>query len=47
MSGLVLVQISDATKEWGALGARALVPSAITYKLKISSTTVQEERTIC
>ena len=27
--GLVFVQHDDATKEWGALGARALVPSAI------------------
>ena len=35
----------DAIKEWGALGARALVPSAITYKTKISSRTVQGGRT--
>ena len=35
----------DATKEWGALGSRALVPSAITYKQKINSMTVQGERT--
>ena len=31
--------------EWGALGARALVPSAITYEPKINSRTVQGERT--
>ena len=30
---------------WGSLGARALVPSPITYKPKIKSTTVQGERT--
>ena len=35
----------DAAKEWGALGARALVPSAITYEPKINSRTVQGERT--
>ena len=35
----------DAAKEWGALGAWALVPSAITYELKINSRTVQGERT--
>ena len=35
----------DAAKEWGDLGARALVPSAITYELKINSMTVQGERT--
>ena len=28
--GIVLVRHDDATKEWGALGARALVPSDIT-----------------
>ena len=38
--GLVLARHDDAEKEWGALGARALVPSAITYKPKINSTTV-------
>ena len=31
-------------KEWGALGSRALVASAITYKPKINSRTVQGER---
>ena len=35
----------NAGKEWGDLGARALVPSAITYKPKINSRTVQGERT--
>ena len=35
----------DAAKEWGALGARSLVPSAITYKPKINSRAVQGERT--
>ena len=43
--GLVLARHDDATKEWGTLGARALVPSAITYEPKISSRTVQGERT--
>ena len=43
--GLVLAQHDDAAKEWGALGARALVPSAITYKPKINSRTVQGEST--
>ena len=38
-------QRDDAAKEWGALGARALVPSAITYEPKINSRTVQGERT--
>ena len=43
--GLVLVQHEDAAKEWGALGARALVPSAITYEPKINSRIVQREST--
>ena len=43
--GLVLARHNDAAKEWGALGARALVPGAITYKPKINSSTVQGERT--
>ena len=43
--GLVLVQHDDAAKESGALGARALVPSAITYDPKINSRTLQGERT--
>ena len=43
--GLVLARHNDAVKEWGALGARALVPSAITYKPKINSRTVQGGRT--
>ena len=42
--GLVLARHDDAAKEWGALGARALLPSAITYKPKINSRTVQGER---
>ena len=43
--GLVIVQNDNAAKEWGALGARALVPSAITYEPKINSRTVQGGRT--
>ena len=43
--GLVLARHDDAAKEWGALGARALVPSAITYEPKINSRTVQGGRT--
>ena len=43
--GLVIARHDDAAKEWGALGARALVPSAITYEPKINSRTVQGERT--
>ena len=43
--GLVLVWHDDAAKDWVALGARALVPSAITYEPKINSRTVQGERT--
>ena len=39
--GIVLVQHDATAKEWGALGAGALVPSAITYKPKINSRTVQ------
>ena len=35
---------NDTAKEWEALGARDLVPSAITYKPKINNMTVQEER---
>ena len=42
--GLVMTWNDDAAKEWGALGARALVPSAITYEPKINSRTVQGER---
>ena len=38
--GLVIARHDDATKEWGALGARALVPSAITYEPTINSRTV-------
>ena len=43
--GLVLAQHYGAAKKWGALGARALVPSAITYEPKINSRIVQGERT--
>ena len=43
--GLVLVQHDYAAKELGALGAQALVPSAITYEQKINSRIVQGERT--
>ena len=43
--GLVLARHYDAAKEWGALGVRALVPSAKTYKPIINSRTVQWERT--
>ena len=32
--GLVLARSDDAAKKWGALGARALVPSAITHEPK-------------
>ena len=43
--GLVLVRKNDAAKEWGALGARSLVPSAISHEPKINSRTVQGKRT--
>ena len=43
--GHVLAQHDDAAKDWGALGARALVHSTITYENKINSRTVQGERT--
>ena len=43
--GLVLAHHNDDTKDWGALGARSLVPSAITYEIKINSRTVQGKRT--
>ena len=42
--GLVLERHNDAAKEWGALESQSLVPSAITYKLKINSRTVKGER---
>ena len=32
--GLILARHDDVAKEWVALGARALVPSAITYEPK-------------
>ena len=43
--GLVLVRNDDAEKKWGALVSHALVPGAITYKLKINKRTVQGKRT--
>ena len=43
--GLVMVRHDDNAKEWGALVARALVPSAITYEPKINSRAVQGDRT--
>ena len=43
--GLVLARHNNAANNWGDLGTRALVPSAITYKLKINSRTVQGGRT--
>ena len=39
--GLVLARYDVAANEWGSLGARALVPSAITYKPKINSRIVK------
>ena len=42
--GHVLEQHDDATKEWGTLGAWALVPIATTYEPKINSSTVQGKR---
>ena len=43
--GLVLARHDGASKEWGALGSRARVPSSISYEPKINSRTVQGERT--
>ena len=43
--GLVLARLDESAKEWGALGARSLVPSNIIYEPKINSSTVQGERT--
>ena len=42
---LVLARHDDAAKECGALGVRVFVPSAITYEPKITTRTVQGERT--
>ena len=42
--GLVLEWHNDAAKEWGALSTWDINPSAISYKPKISSRTVQGER---
>ena len=41
---LVLARHDDAAKKWSALVSRALVPSAINYKPKINSGTVQVKR---
>ena len=41
---LVLARQNDAAKEWGALLARAINHSAISYEPKINSRTVQGER---
>ena len=43
--GLVMERHDEAAKEYGALGARALVPSAITNEHKINSRTLQGGRT--
>ena len=43
--GLVLAQHNDTAKEWGTLGSWSLVSSAISYKPKIKSGTVQGDRT--
>ena len=45
-NGLVLAQHDKAAKKVGALGARGLFPSAITYGPKINSRTVQGERNV-
>ena len=42
---LVLARHDGTAKEWGALGARALTPSDISYKPQINSRIVQGERT--
>ena len=41
--GLVLTWHNDASKEWRALSSQATNPSAISYKPKINSRTVQGE----
>ena len=43
--GLLLARHDDAAKEWVTLGYQALFTSAITYKPKINSSTMQGERT--
>ena len=43
--GLVIAWHDDAEKEWGDLVDWSLISSAITYKPKINSSTVQGERT--
>ena len=42
--GLSLAQNNDAAKKWGALSARALNPSCISYEPIINIRTVQSER---
>ena len=44
-SVIVLARHDDAAKEWGALGARDIIPSAITYEPKINNRKVQGEMT--
>ena len=43
--GLVLARHYDAAKECSVLGARAPIPSSITYEPKINSRKVQGEKT--
>ena len=43
--GLVIARHDDPAKEWGTLGAQALITSSIAYKPKINSRTVQGEKT--
>ena len=43
--GLVLAWNDYAAKEWGDIGARDLLSSALTYQSKINSRTVQGEGT--
>ena len=43
--GLVWERNDYAAKEWGALGAQDLIPSAISYKNQINTRKVQRERT--
>ena len=42
---IVMARHNEAAKEWGYLGARALVPIAITHEPKINSSIVYRERT--
>ena len=43
--GLVMAPHDEVAEEWVALGDRSLIPSAIFYKPKINSRTVQGGRT--